>query len=275
MQKINKEPELVLNVLATDLDGTLIPLPDSPEHETALSILRDARNSHPFTFLYATGRHYESVQEAIESYNLPLPDWIVCDVGTSIYSKSEGNFVPFQPYIDHLNSLTQKTDREQVLNLLSDLEGLELQCEAHQQEFKISYQCTTERMEALVEAVDARLRAQKIPFDVTGSVDPFLHCGLIDLLPTGTSKAYAVQWLATHADFSPESVLYAGDSGNDFSALTCGFRAIVVANAGETLTKKVMKALAQKGMQDRAYAAQHAATQGVLEGCRHFGLLPE
>jgi sucrose-6-phosphatase len=40
-----------------------------------------------------------------------------------------------------------------------------------------------------------------------GSLDPFLNCGLLDVLPKGVSKAYALLWLSTHADFKPDEVV--------------------------------------------------------------------
>ena len=96
---------------------------------------------------------------------------------------------------------------------------------------------------------------------------------LLDVLPAQVSKAYALIWLATHADFLPDEVVYAGDSGNDLAALICGFRAIVVANDSEGLADRVAASLEERSLLDRLYLARDQATSGVLEGCRHFGLI--
>ena len=106
-----------------------------------------------------------------------------------------------------------------------------------------------------------------------GSLDPFSNCGLLDVMPAGVSKAYALIWLSTHADFSPDEVIYSGDSGNDYAALVSGFRAIVVANGSEGLAQKVSAALGERRISERLYLAKQTATSGVLEGCRHFGLI--
>jgi hydroxymethylpyrimidine pyrophosphatase-like HAD family hydrolase len=88
------------------------------------------------------------------------------------------------------------------------------------------------------------------------------------------SKAYALIWLTTHADFTPDDAIYAGDSGNDLAALAAGFHAVVVANASEGLAEKVSALQQERGIPaDRLYAAKAPASSGVLEGCRHFGLL--
>lgn len=273
MPKINPEPEKTPSVLATDLDGTLIPLPDHPENREALETLRRERNRAGFTFLYATGRHAESVFEAITEYDLPVPDWMVCDVGTTILHREGDFFVPHSPYADHLQERIGRTDRGRIESQLEDLEGLELQVPAHQGEFKISYECATDHTESLLASIRTRLREQGHPYDAAGSVDPFRHCGLIDLLPTGVSKAYALHWLSTHADFTPAEVVYAGDSGNDLPALSGDFHAIVVANASEGLAENVEKILRDKNAGHRFYAAKAFATSGVLEGCRHYGLI--
>jgi len=273
MNKFNPEPEKTLSVLATDLDGTLIPLPGHPENVEALEAIRNARSTKPFRFVYATGRHAESVMDAIRDDQLPLPDWMICDVGTTILHRDGDAFHPYVPYSEHLNERTNGSDRTVIEAFLQDLEGLELQIPAHQREFKISYECETDRTDPLLEEVNHRLAKHQSPFEASGSVDPFRHCGLIDLLPTGVSKAYALHWLAHHADFTPEEVVYAGDSGNDLPALTGEFHAIVVANASEGLAEKVQEALTAKHASKRFYAAKGHATSGVLEGCRHYGLI--
>jgi len=126
---------------------------------------------------------------------------------------------------------------------------------------------------ALVETVNGILERERLPFECMGSLDPFLNCGLLDVLPKGVSKAYALLWLSTHADFKPDEVVFSGDSGNDYAALVSGFRAIVVANASEGLADRVEESLTKRNLVDRLYRANGKATSGVLEGCRFYGLI--
>jgi hydroxymethylpyrimidine pyrophosphatase-like HAD family hydrolase len=97
--------------------------------------------------------------------------------------------------------------------------------------------------------------------------------GLIDVLPIGVSKAYALLWLSSHADFSPDEVIYSGDSGNDYAAMVSGFRTIIVGNGTPDLINKVKQKLKQRNLTERLFIAEGEATTGVLEGCRHFKLI--
>lgn len=272
MTHFNREFEFPPSHLVTDLDGTFLPLPDEPAHLQALQEFRRLRSTAPFGLVFCTGRHFESTAAAMEESGLPCPDWIICDVGTSVYHRTESGFGLFTPYHHHLAERVGAQDRREVEQLLETVEHLSLQCESHQGPFKISYECVTPKLDPLVGTVADLLADRELAYEVHGSVDPFLDCGLIDVLPTGVSKAYAVIWLATHADFTPDEVIYAGDSGNDLSALSAGFRAILVSNASPGLDIKIRERLGDAETDRLLYCASASATAGVLEGCRHFGL---
>lgn len=273
MNYFNPQREVLPRVLATDLDGTLIPLPDSPSNVDALSVLSKARRTSGVGLVYATGRHYESVVEAIREYRMPEPDWIICDVGSSIYQRRESGYENFSPFEIHLKELSGGMGRGVIEQQLQSVEGLTLQAPDHQQQFKISYESTADTVEGLVARVNQILKHKKLPFECMGSLDPFLNCGLLDVLPQGVSKAYALLWLSMHANFKPDEVVFSGDSGNDYAALVSGFRAIIVANASKGLAAQVQEELKSRHLEDRLYLAKGNGTSGVLEGCQYFGLI--
>jgi sucrose-6F-phosphate phosphohydrolase len=273
MNYFNPQKGISPRWLATDLDGTLIPLPEHPENAAALQAISKARKQTNIGLVFATGRHYESVLQAIEDFRMPVPDWIICDVGSSIYHKTDQGFTTFVPYEAHLRELSCNLHREVVETLLQSIPGLELQSPENQQRFKISYESSAEAVDGLVDTIKAMLKKALLPYDCMGSLDPFLNCGLLDVLPVGISKAYALLWLSTHADFKPDEVVFSGDSGNDFAALVSGFRAIIVANASKGLADRVRKELGSRKLADRLYIAEGQGTSGVLEGCRFFGLI--
>lgn len=264
-------------VLATDLDGTLIPLPGEAENASALEVIRREREGRGFKLVYATGRHLESVREAMEGSGLPEPDWMVCDVGSSIYGRvgNTGQYERFGPFERYLERITEGHGRGQVENCLACIDGLIPQSPERQGRFKISYECAVEQLEAVQEEVCRRLAVAAMPYACMGSVDPFEQCGLLDVLPVGVTKAHALTWLSAHADFSPGEVVFAGDSGNDRAALASGFRAILVGNGSEELAASVYNELEARSLQGRFYRAKGKATSGVLEGCRFFGLIPD
>ncbi len=274
MEMFNPNARIPPRVLATDLDGTFIPLPDNAGNQTALERIRMACESRQIELVFATGRHLESVLDAIRQYALPRPDWIVCDVGTSIYRRDPETFSRFAPFETRLAAQTRGADRTAVESLLANVEGLTLQAAERQRRFKISFDCPTGDTERLVARIHQRLAEAGLPYACLGSIDPFNGQGLLDVLPAGASKASALIWLATHADFLPDEVVFAGDSGNDLAALSCGFRAIVVANAAPGLADRAEQELASRGLAERLFRATLPATSGVLEGGLHFGLIP-
>jgi sucrose-6F-phosphate phosphohydrolase len=277
--QFNPQSDIAPSVLATDLDGTLIPLPDSPDNLADLERLKKAlaKAKTKTKLVFATGRHFESAMQAIKQYSLPTPEWIVCDVGSAIYKyvgeHGSGDFEVFSIYEAHLEENSGGVDRAAIENTLFTIEGLEMQPPDHQQRFKISYRTTADLVNQIVDDANGRLEQAGLPYHCVGSLDPFMNCGLLDVMPLGVSKAYALLWLSTHADFRPDEVIYSGDSGNDLAALESGFRAIIVANGSEGLEAKVKASLNERGLSDRLFVAKSTATSGVLEGCRHFGLL--
>lgn len=267
----NRFPEN--DVLATDLDGTLIPLTGVPDNLKALGILKKALSEARCQTVFATGRHLESVHSAIQDYGLPLPDWIICNVGTSIHRRIDGRFEPVKAFEDHLGELTRDMDRQQLEAILLDCQGLRKQPPERQQPFKLSYFADASSLEPLEAELKARLVEWNAPWSLIASIDPFNGDGLIDFLPADVSKAYALQWWAEHFGHRRDSIVYAGDSGNDTAALTAGFRAILTGNADRGLARKVYTALRAREWDHRLFLAQGQATSGVLEGCVWHGLI--
>jgi len=275
MKHFNPQTEIPPSVLATDLDGTLIPLPGNTENTNDLKIISSKLSGSAVQLVYATGRHFESVIEARESHQLPTPEWIVCDVGSAIYKRAGDTFKPFELYQNHLSDICGTINRAVIEETLAKVEGLKPQPPDHQQPFKISYLSSASTVEGLVDEINELLRAEQLPFDCMGSLDPFQNCGLLDVMPSGVSKAYALIWLSEHANFTPDQVIYSGDSGNDYAALTSGFRAIIVANASESLITKTTASLKARKLEERLFIASKSATSGVLEGCLRFGLFDD
>ena len=72
-------------LLASDLDGTLIPLERDAQRLREVAELVDAfEASEGLLLAYVTGRHLSLAQAGIEEIGLPSPDWFVCDVGTRL-----------------------------------------------------------------------------------------------------------------------------------------------------------------------------------------------
>ncbi|MCA9173406.1 MAG: HAD-IIB family hydrolase [Planctomycetales bacterium] len=266
-----RNEQAALRVLSTDLDGTLIPLPEHGENSRDLKQLADEIATHRLTLVYVTGRHFESARGAMAEHGLPEPDWLICDVGTSIFRRSavEG-YIEAQTYLHHQTAILAGYAIEQLQQRLSSIDALTLQEPEKQGRFKLSYYADAKRLDELASEIRRRLDETKAPFTLIESVDPFNGDGLLDLLPRGVSKAYALRWWAEQTDRVRESIVFAGDSGNDLAALSAGYCAIVVGNADRSLAARATSEHLEQGWLDRLYLAQAHATSGVLEGWRWF-----
>jgi HAD superfamily hydrolase (TIGR01484 family) len=261
-------------LLASDLDGTLIPLERDAQRLREVAELIDAfEASEELMLAYVTGRHLLLAQEGIEEFGLPSPDWFVCDVGTSVYQRTGGGYEPDPEYRRAMRALLGGLAGDDVRAAIGAMDGLELQEEEKQAEFKVSYY-TRGRPEPFVEAVQSRLDAARARVNLVVSHDPVSGRGLLDVLPTGVAKDYAVRYLHDASGVDEDHLVYAGDSGNDRAAMLTGYRVIVVGNADEDLKKDLGIESVAQGIAERIYFAEHPYARGVLEGLRYFGALP-
>jgi maltooligosyltrehalose trehalohydrolase len=269
-------------ILATDLDGTLVPgdgiPPDDPQ-QLALQTLRQLATDRRLEIIFVTGRHHDSVMSLMAAKGLPRPQWIICDVGTSLF---QGNPAAEQPpyrlvqaYVNHLDQIVGSFSAVQLAQCICVSDDLRLQEAEKQGRHKLSYYCDAGSLDRHVDSIEQQLERSGAPYRIVSSIDPFNGDGLIDLLPGGTDKASALLWLADFRRCERESIVFAGDSGNDYAALTAGFRAILVGNADRKLAERLIEHHRQAGHKDRLYLAQTQFTAGVLEGCRWFGVVPK
>lgn len=262
-----------MQVLATDLDGTLIPLEENQQNVSDLKTLSDAISDAAIELVYVTGRHLQSVVSAIEQHALPIPDWLICDVGATVLERVETlQFRKLDSYHADLQAKVEGYPQERLRALLNRVSGIRLQEPEKQGRFKLSYYCSQLDCQHISQDIESRLKGDHAPYSLIASLDPVHGLGLLDLLPVGVSKAYALQWWSTFRGLIQHDVVFAGDSGNDTAALTAGYRSILVGNAHESVVSEVNRMSHERGFANRLCLAKSSATSGVLEGCRHHGL---
>ena len=260
-------------LLASDLDGTLIPLETDAQRLREVGELVDAiEASGNILLAYVTGRHLSLAQGGIAEVGLPSPDWFVCDVGTSVYRRTNRTYEADGEYRRAMRAAFGGLSGDDVRAAIGAVEGLDLQEEEKQAEFKVSYY-TRGRPEPFVETVQSRLDAADANVSLVPSHDPVSGRGLLDVLPAGIAKDYALRYLHGHSGVQEQHLVYAGDSGNDRAAMLAGYRAIVVGNADQVLKDDLRVEATAQGLTNRIYFAEHPYARGVLEGLRHFGFL--
>jgi maltooligosyltrehalose trehalohydrolase len=260
-------------VFATDLDGTLIPLNGNTANLLDLNLIRRELASRKIEVVFVTGRHLDSVVDAIDQHHLPVPEWVMTDVGTTIYRRQDNGYRILDEYQCHLRQITLAMPIDELRSRFESLPGLRLQEPHKQGRFKLSFYADRHVLPELVQQIELQLNKLSAPYGVIHSLDPFHGGGLIDLLPAAVSKAYALDWWSESVNLKREQLVFAGDSGNDLAALTAGYRAIVVGNADRTLAQQVHAAHQAQGWCDRLFLATSPASSGVLEGLNWFGLI--
>ena len=265
-----------VRVLASDLDGTLIPLANELQNGEDLRILSQLLRAHDVTLIFVTGRSLTSIQNAIEEHCLPEPDWILSDVGTSIHRLEEsGRFVAVDEYTEFLKEIIAPSQLESLRERFSGIDGLTLQEELKQGPFKLSFYAEHSRVESLVETMREDVQRSSIPCSVVHSTDTITGRGYIDLLPRDVSKSSALQWWADHTGQNLAELLFAGDSANDLPVFLAGHPTIIVGNADPAIARVAYDAHRDAGWTQRLFFASKKATSGVLEGCRWFELFPD
>ena len=202
----------------------------------------------------ATGRSLDLTLEAMSEYNIPMPDILICSVGTEIYygpdlRKDKG----WQKHISH------RWKPERIKEVLSDVDYLTFQEPEGQRSVKISYYLE-DNADYLAE-VHKRLQDKKLRCQVIYS-----HGQFLDILPHRASKGKAINYIRYKYEFPSSRIMVAGDSGNDEDMLKGKNNGLVVGNHSEELN--VLKGKPRIYFSDCEYAA------GIIDGMVHYGFFP-
>jgi len=269
-------PERVL--ICTDLDRTLLPNGAQPESPGARERFRAVAERPEVELAFVSGRHRALVEAAIAEYQLPEPDYVVGDVGTSIYSVRDGSWSPWPSWDAVLEQDWGSRDGEDLISLLRDIDALTPQESEKQGRFKSSYYAPPAvDVERLRRQLQQRLAQLGLPSRVIWSIDDNARIGLVDVLPAGASKLHAVRFLMQHTQHALANTLFAGDSGNDLEVLCSDINAVLVANASDEVRAEALQLAAQAGTTAALYTARGGLrgmngnySAGILEGLVHY-----
>jgi HAD superfamily hydrolase (TIGR01484 family) len=262
-------------LLSTDLDRTLLPNGAAPESPGARDLFAAVAARSEVVLVYVTGRHQELVQEAMQTFDLPLPDLVIGDVGTSLYEVGPDGWLLAPGWQAVLASQWGPERRKEIRTGLAHVRELTVQEEAKQGPFKVSFYTPAEASPWLPQVRDLVGEHCRLIFsqDEAGQ-------GLLDVVPSVAGKLAALEHLRSQLKIERHRVVFAGDSGNDLEVLVSALPSVLVANASEAVRSQAVKGAAAARHEDRLYLARGGLkgmngnySAGILEGLVHF--LPE
>ena len=126
-------------LLCSDLDRTVIPNGVQPESSDARPRFTRFCHRPEVTVVYVTGRHRELVEQAIEEYMLPVPDYAITDVGTKIYHIRDGVWHELDEWLIEIDQDWRGKSAQQISQLFAEINELTLQEDSKQNLHKLSY----------------------------------------------------------------------------------------------------------------------------------------
>jgi HAD superfamily hydrolase (TIGR01484 family) len=265
-------------LLCSDLDRTLLPNGPQAESPHARERLRALAERPEVTLAYVSGRHRQLVLDAIDEYGIPVPDYAIGDVGTTIYQVRDGDWQPWAEWEQEIAPDWGGHRHDQLAALFDDLDDLEPQEPEKQNTFKLSYYAPGDMAPSrLIGEMSLRLQHEAVRASLIWSVDETKDLGLLDVLPRSATKYHAIRFLMQRKGFAEAATVFAGDSGNDLPVLTSGLQSVLVRNARDEVREQALREVRAKGATECLYCAKggflgmngnYAA--GVLEGLAHF-----
>lgn len=265
-------------ILCCDLDRTLLPNGLQAESPHSRQIFREVVKQCEIILVYVSGRDLPLIQEAIDQYAIPIPNYAICDVGTSLYKHQLHQWQAVEAWTNHLAQEWSRNDLAQLTRHFAEYPHMRLQETQKQGRFKLSFyidpKMLTARFIAQLETDIARagFRACLIT-----SVDETTNTGLVDILPSRASKYHAIDFLVQHLGKTFADTVFAGDSGNDLPVIASEVPSVLVNNAQDSVKAQALQLAEKNGYQTDCYIAQGNwyglngnYSAGILEGLVHY-----
>lgn len=251
-----------LNVKSTfalfyfDLDGTILDFSKKDNSifiKSLVSFLERSRSNGSF-IVFSTGRNKEDAFEAINNYKLPMPDFLIANLGSEIYDKQRhlllGPMVKFDKnwkpkYVDQL-----------IKRFVEILPRTSKRSTFYKRTFYLS---KIKNTESIIKKVRNLLSKNKIRAHIYYTKEKYLY-----IIPKSFDKKKALMFLVKKLRLLRNDVLVAGDDETDVDFLKSFKNSILVGNATVSLKNEISKKF------PHIYISIHSTTQGLIEGIEHF-----
>ncbi|MFT7561297.1 MAG: HAD superfamily hydrolase (TIGR01484 family) [Flavobacteriales bacterium] len=266
-------------LLCTDLDQTLIPNGNAVESKCARSLFRELVENIDITLIYVSGRNISQIYQAIDNYSLPIPAYIIADVGTSIYQSTTTGSTQLNSWTDKIKMDWYEKSPHDISQLIGNLECLKLQNLDQQGHFKLSYQVIpTDRMNSDLIQIKQQLKRHNIQYNCVISTDETIDQGFVDILPKSANKNLAIEYLINELKVGHDRVFCCGDSGNDLDMLSRGYPSALVKNSSDAVKQDAIRLCISNNTIESLYVAKGSIYKdmngnyaaGIVEGFLHF-----
>ncbi|MEJ1972645.1 MAG: HAD-IIB family hydrolase [Lacunisphaera sp.] len=242
-----------VRLFSSDLDGTLL---GNPEASTRFKAAWQALSPEARPLLvYNSGRLVDDLRQFVANGTLPEADYYIAGVGTQVFDVKAGRLLT--ELNDHL---AEGWNLTLVRELTAKFPGTRPQPDEFQHEFKSSW--------FLDRAPPGAIRELKRQMADAGLKVKIVYSSArdLDVLPRNATKGGALAWLCLRLNLPLDTVLVAGDTGNDASMFRLpGVRGIVVENA--------LPELFEATVDIPTYSSRQILADGVLDGLCHYGVV--
>lgn len=233
-------------LLATDLDGTFL---GGSQQQRAKFYQYIQSQRDRLLLVYVTGRELDWISRLYQDPNIPKPDYIIGDVGTTIVHGE--TFEPIAVLQDWVIQ-TWGNANEQVKELLANELGIELQ--SVKPDYRVSYYYEPESLQpsTVQKVIDAG-------FDCILSSDIYF-----DVMPKGVSKGPTLLRFLAEMCFNADNTIACGDTLNDLSLFETGLKGIAVGNSEPKLVEKIQT-------MENVYYSPYPGVMGIWDGLKVYG----
>lgn len=240
-------------VLATDLDGTFLGGSDA-DRTRLYRWIEDNRET--VGLIFVTGRDPRFIAGLCDDTQVPWPDYVIGDVGTTIAEVAPGlgeaRIRPIEALETHIAERWAESG-PRVRDALDGHPGLTLQPTEFR--YRVSFD-----LDPAAYCPSAEDRVADLGLDHLISDNRFF-----DVLPRGVSKGPSLRRLVDHLGVDGTRVLAAGDTLNDLSMLESGLPAVAVGGSERGLIERL-------DGREGVHFATGIGAAGILEAIAGFGL---